>query len=166
QDQISGIVNDAISNIESSSCAKNDIVDAYLKLISDDKGLHVEYVALINCEIGFFDQLNFDNMIDLFVLLKERNLNFIYYYVSETSIKTYLIDILSKWKRTTKITKMPYINIKFNGKANGNLTCLITASKSEINPAIEKKILETKQEYIDDINLLEVKKYKFIGENT
>ena len=53
---------------------------------------------------------------------------------------------------------MKYINIKF--EAEENLTCLVTASKSEIDPVVEQKIFETKHEFVDDINLLEIKKYR------
>ena len=56
---------------------------------------------------------------------------------------------------------MPYINVKFNGKLNENLTCLITASKSEIDPVVEQQIFETKHDFAEDTNLLEAKKYQY-----
>ena len=70
------------------------------------------------------------------------------------------MEELDTWKRTAKLVEMPYIKIKFNGKLNENLTCLIMASKREIDPIVEQKILETKHEFVDDINLLEIKKYQ------
>jgi hypothetical protein len=168
QDQINDIVGDAIADIESSSCAENDVVNSHWRMKSDDDGLHVEYICLTNCEKEILEQLDFYNLgnienlntVDIFTFLKEKNVNFIYYCVGETSVKSYLIEMLSQRKRTSKLEKMPYINVKFNGKLNENLTCLITASKSEIDPVVEQKIFEKIHDFAEDTNHIEIKKYR------
>ena len=67
--------------------------------------------------------------------------------------------MLSQWRKTSKIKKMKYINIKF--EAEENLTCLVTASKSEIDPVVEQQIFETIHDFAEDTNLLEAKKYQY-----
>ena len=113
-------------------------------------------------QLDFYNLGNIENLntVDIFTFLKEKNVNFIYYCVGETSVKSYLIEMLSQRKRTSKLEKMPYINVKFNGKLNENLTCLITASKSEIDPVVEQKIFEKIHDFAEDNNHIEIKKYR------
>lgn len=66
--------------------------------------------------------------------------------------------MLSQWRKTSKIKKMKYMNIKF--EAEENLTCLVTASKSEIDPVVEQKIFEKIHDFAEDTNHIEIKKYR------
>ena len=142
------IMHDVIENILMSSGGKGDYFDTHWRMMGDDEGLHFEYIGLINAEEEILKQLDFYNLyliehlntVDIFAFLKEKKLNFIYYYIGENAIRKYIIQMLSQWRKTSQIKKMKYINIKF--EAEENLTCLVTASKSEIDPVVEQKIFE------------------------
>lgn len=161
------IMHDVIENILMSSGGKGDYFDTHWRMMGDDEGLHFEYIGLINAEEEILKQLDFynsyqienQNTIDTVAFLKEKKVNFIYYYIGENAIRKYIIQMLSQWRKTSQIKKMKYINIKF--EAEENLTCLVTASKSKIDTIVEQQILETKHDFAEDTNLLEAKKYQF-----
>lgn len=160
--QIRETIGDAFSCIGYMFGFKDYAIDNTYHFVSGDNGLSVE-CFMRSFDLDKDDNIDFEkkSMNDLLVEYKETDKYFSYYRIGEESIKECMLDQLKTWKRTSKLTKLPFVNISIRGKVDENLRCLITASKSEISADLEKKIFDTKEEYVEKFDDLKVRKYKY-----
>ncbi len=160
ESQIREIIGDAIASI-GCRIMRSDNFHSYDINFDDSNGLVIEsIIRTVSLEEIGNQEIENLSLMELLLLYKKQKREVVYCNLTEEKIKFLILEELDTWKRTAKLVEMPYIKIKFNGKLNENLTCLIMASKREIDPIVEQKILETKHEFADDINLLEIKKYQ------
>ena len=165
--QVRETIRDAVASIKVPYSPLDYSLDYYIKIERKDKGLNIECLMYLSNDLDDLEAFDLENnsMKEIYMAYKQKELNLVYYNMGEEYIKACMLNELKKWKRTAKFMEFPYININIRGEINENLNCLITASKTEICPDLEQKILATKQEYVDNINDLKVKKYRYKKES-